>query len=78
MRALTYADYYCTRASDFAPEDTIAVKIVAVIGFGRSWAAYAGLSTWTDEQVASEGDKIRQEAAEALFPTVAAAFHWRS
>lgn len=78
MRNLTYAEYYNMRASDFAPNDTVAVKIVAVIGAGGpDWAAYLGLSDWSDEYVAESGDKLPAAAAEALFPTVAARFIYR-
>jgi hypothetical protein len=48
--------------------DVLGFKVVAVIGYGRhDWAAYRGLTSWTDEEVASNGDKISKEAAEALF-----------
>lgn len=47
--------------------DRLGYKIVAVIGHNGDWAAYKGLTGWDDPQVASQGDKISQEAAEALF-----------
>jgi hypothetical protein len=52
---------------DLKPDDTLGYKIIAVIGYNGDWAAYAGLTDWTDEQVAAGGDKISKEAAEALF-----------
>jgi len=77
-RDLTYAEYYNMRANAFAPNDTVACKIVAVIGAcGADWAAYLGTSDWTDAEVADGGDKLRVEAAEALFPTIAARFVYR-
>lgn len=42
-------------------------KVIAVIGSGNDWAAYRGLTDWTDEEVATGGDKLSQEQAEALF-----------
>jgi hypothetical protein len=48
--------------------DQLGFKIVAVIGYsGKDWAAYRGLTSWTDEEVANNGDKISKEAAELLF-----------
>ena len=47
--------------------DILGFKIVAVIGHMGDWAAYRGLTDWTDEEVASSGDKLSREAAEALF-----------
>jgi hypothetical protein len=76
-RDLTYADYYNMRADAFVPNDTVTVKIVAVIGHGEQWAAYLGLSDWTDDKVARDGDKLLAIAAEALFPTIAARFVYR-
>jgi len=77
-RDLTYAEYYNMGAHEFAHNDTVAVKIVAVIGAGgNDWAAYLGLSDWSDEYVAESGDKLPAAAAEALFPTIAARFVYR-
>lgn len=47
--------------------DAFALKVVAVAGHADDWAAYRGPSDWTDEEVASSGDKLAKEAAEALF-----------
>jgi hypothetical protein len=38
-----------------------------VIGEAHDWAAYAGLTTWTDDEVARSGDKLSAQAAEKLF-----------
>ena len=35
------------------------------------WAAYWGLTSQTDEEVAESGDKISEAAARALFPSIA-------
>jgi hypothetical protein len=72
----TYAEYY--NKSEFKPDEAYACKIVAVIGHGGSWAAYLGNSDWTDQEVASGGDKLREAAAVALFPTIAAQYDWRA
>jgi hypothetical protein len=78
VRALTYADYYRMHPDEFNLGDTVAVKIVAVIGSGdEDFAAYLGLSDWSDIEVARGGDKISRAAALALFPTIAARFHYR-
>jgi hypothetical protein len=50
---------------DLKPDDMLGYKIIAVIGFAGDWAAYAGLTDWSDEEVAGSGDKISREAAEA-------------
>ncbi len=47
----------------------IAYKVVAVVGGSRDWTAYWGPPGETNEYIASHGDKIAKEAAEALFPT---------
>jgi hypothetical protein len=78
MRNLTYAEYYNMRADQFVPNDTVAVKIVAVIGAADyDWAAYLGESVWSDDDVARDGNKLPAAAAEALFPTIAARFVYR-
>jgi len=71
----TYAEYY--NKSEFKPNEVYVCKVVAVIGHGQQWAAYLGESDWEDERVLNDGDKVRQKAAEALFPTIAAQFRWR-
>ena len=67
------------RPSELKPGDVLGYKIVAVIGYGGDWAAYAGLTDWSDEEVESGGDKLSQEAAESLFSApVRAGFEYRS
>lgn len=57
---------------DVAPSDAFAVKIVAVAHpNGKSWAAYQGPSSWTDQCVADQGDAIEEEIANALFYVLA-------
>ena len=48
-------------------EDWLGYKVIAVIGYGHDWAAYKGLVDWTDEEVATHGDKLSKKAAEELF-----------
>ena len=53
--------------TDLKPGDRLGYKVVAVIGEVHDWAAYAGLTTWTDDEVARSGDKLSAQAAEKLF-----------
>lgn len=50
--------------------DYYGYKIVAVIHSEYFWAAYMGLTDWSDDRVAREGDKISYNAAKSLFPTI--------
>ena len=61
------------RPNDLKAGDELGYKVVAVIGYAHDWAAYKGLTDWSDEEVASNGDKLDEDAAEALFyaPVVA-------
>jgi hypothetical protein len=53
-------------------------KVVAVVGStGKDWAAYCAPTTWPDDEVATNGDKISEEAAKQLFPTLARTLTWR-
>jgi len=61
------------RPGELKPGDMLGFKVIAVIGWsGKDWCAYRGLTNWSDERVAQEGDKISREAAESLFyaPTI--------
>ena len=53
--------------SDLRASDVLGFKVVAVIGYGHDWAAYRGLTDWTDEDVAERGDKLDKKTAEGLF-----------
>ena len=67
------------RPSELKPDDKLGFKVIAVIGTGGDWAAYYGLTSWTDEEVAAGGDKLNKEAAENLFHApVAAGLKYRS
>jgi hypothetical protein len=52
---------------DLKPNDILAFRVVAVIGPDKSWTAYRGYSSWSDEEIAARGDKISKKAAEELF-----------
>jgi hypothetical protein len=58
---------------ELKPGDKLGYKVIAVIGYANDWAAYEGLTDWSDDEVANNGDKISKNAAEALFyaPTAA-------
>jgi hypothetical protein len=42
--------------------------IVGIVGFAHDWAAYCERDTWTEEQVADNGDKIDETLADQLLP----------
>lgn len=75
---MEFLNPYTTRPSNLKPGDKLCYVVVAVVGDASDWAAYAGLSDWSPERVANNGDKIDQEAAERLFPVcVNAGLQWR-
>ena len=53
--------------SDVKDRDTFPIKVVAVAGCGNDWAAYYGPTTWSDAEVAQNGDKLSREQATPLF-----------
>lgn len=55
------------------PGDAVALKVCAVKGFDNDWAAYQGFSYWSDGEVAASGDKLSEDAANAIFPGFAQA-----
>lgn len=64
---MNFVNKYTIRPMDVQNGTAAAIKVVAVAGLD-DWAAYYGLSYWSDERVAEEGDKIGKAAAELLFP----------
>jgi hypothetical protein len=52
-----------TSPSDVKADDWCALKIVAVAGYGNDWACYVGPTDWSDEHVASNGNKVSEEEA---------------
>ena len=59
---------YTTKPNELEPGDQLGYVCVAVIGYAGDWAAYYGLTEMTPEEVASNGDKMDEAAAKALFP----------
>jgi hypothetical protein len=57
-------------------DDRYGYKVIAVIYFNKMWRAYRGLTDWSDERVAAEGDEISVTVAEQLFPTIAQTHTW--
>ena len=67
-----FRNAYVTRPNDIHGGDQFCYVVVAVVDEGNHlWAAYRGLADTSPEDVASNGDKISQEAAESLFPSLA-------
>ena len=64
---MRFRNRYATQSDDVQDGDAFPFKIVAVAGQNNDWAAYWGPSSWSDERVAQEGDKLRREVAEPLF-----------
>ena len=52
---------------DLKAGDILGFKVIAVIGHVNDWAAYRGLTCYTDEEVIRFGDKLCKEEAEPLF-----------
>ena len=67
-----YQKYYRYGPGVLRPDDALVLKVCAVRGWDSDWAAYQGLSEWSDERVLESGDKLSEEAATALFPSFAA------
>jgi hypothetical protein len=61
---------YIIRPDEVQGGDIFAYKTVAVV-YGQFWAAYRGDPSWDDEWVATNGDKIDEDIATGLFPTIA-------
>lgn len=74
---MEFLNPYTTRPDTLKAGDKLCYVVVAVVGDCGDWAAYAGLADWTPEQVADNGDKIDQQAAERLFP-VCRNLKWRN
>jgi len=61
---------YNISGNEVQPNDHYGYKIIAVIHSEHFWKAYMGLTDWSDEKVASEGDEISHEVARRLFSTI--------
>lgn len=53
--------------NELKADDRLGFKIIAVMGYRKDWAAYQGLTSWSDEEVASHGNKLSEDVARALF-----------
>ena len=49
----------------------IPVRFVASAGTNNDWAMYMGWSSWTDQEIASGGDKIGKDEATAIIRATA-------
>jgi len=61
---------YVVSGDEVNPDDRYGYKIVAVILSEYFWAAYMGLTDWSDARCASSGDKVPYEVAQRLFSTI--------
>ena len=81
MRNLSYEEYYWMRGDQFQNGDKVYVKLVLSLGYANDYAIYRGPSTWIDEMVAEQGDKLSvaegEAVAKALFPTATYDKHYR-
>ena len=66
MAAVSRGEVYNGRALDYG--DTVPVKYVTVIGCVGDFAVYMGESSWSDDEVAAHGDKVREAVARAVAP----------
>ena len=62
-----FKNKHTTKPIEVQDGDMFAVKVVAVVGPNDDWAAYEGPTDWSDERVATEGDKLLLAQAEMLF-----------
>ena len=67
VEIMNFRNMLTVSPSDVCDGDCFALNVVAVAGYNNDWAAYWGPSSWSDERVAQEGDKLRREVAEPLF-----------
>lgn len=60
---------YVEDGTHILPGNRFGYKVIAVVGgTGKDWSAYIGLTHQSDDEIARNGDKLSQVAAEALFP----------
>lgn len=60
---------YVLYPSEVKPKDRVGYKVIA-IHHGVTWAAYRGLTDWSDDKVQNEGDKLDEKVARLLFPVM--------
>ncbi len=61
---------YPLSGSEVVQEDNIGLKIILHAYHFPFFAAYRGLTDWSDEYVASNGDKLREAECAAIFGAV--------
>ena len=61
---------YIISGDEVKPNDRYGYKIVAVVYGKHFWAAYKGLTHWSDERCASDGDKVLYDIASRIFSTI--------
>lgn len=61
---------YVANGIDVQSGDRFGYKIVAIVYSEHFWAAYRGLTDWSDSRCADSGDKISYDVARELFPTI--------
>jgi len=64
---MRFRNVHATQPDDVQDGDAFPFKIVAVAGQNNDWSAYWGPSSWSDERVAQEGDKLSETQARPLF-----------
>jgi len=62
---------YVVQGNEIKSRDLFGYKVIAVIHSDHFWTAYRGLTDWSDDRVAAEGDTVPFEAARLLFSTIA-------
>ena len=67
-----FRDKWNTRPYQINDGDMVAAKVVAVAGTNNDWAAYEGPTDWSDEMVATQGDKLTKGQAGKLFHVMSA------
>jgi len=61
---------YVICGDEIINSDRYGYKIIVVVRSNKTWNAYRGLTDWTDDEVARNGDAISHKIAAALFPTL--------
>lgn len=60
---------YTVRPEEIKVGDRFGYKVILRV-YPGCFCAYRGLTDWSDEHVADEGDMVSPEAARSLFPVV--------
>ena len=68
MAHVSRAEVYNKGGHALKPDDIVAVKYATVIGYAGDFAVYMGLSSWSDQAVANNGDKVSEDVGRAVAP----------